>query len=79
MRLISFKPMRKGALGKPWAALPAKAQIGEDGRQLEVNGKKQFTSILSWPDRATADRWSAAVVDLVRRRHPNALLPDGER
>lgn len=96
MRLVSFKPLVKGALkgfatielpiglkicdcpvlvsnGKAWATFPGKPQIGQDGRQIEVNGKKQFTSIMSWPDRATADRWSEAVVELVRQHHPGAL------
>jgi len=59
--------------GKAWAAFPAKPQIGQDGRQIVIDGKKQFTAILSWPDRATANRWSDAVVDLVRAKHPEAF------
>jgi hypothetical protein len=59
--------------GKVWATFPAKPQLGKDGRQIVVDGKKQFAAILAWPDRATADRWSDAVVALVRAKHPEAL------
>jgi hypothetical protein len=62
--------------GKAWATLPGKPQIGQDGRQIVVDGKKQFAAILTWLDRATADRWSAAVIELVRAKYPRAL--DGE-
>jgi len=36
-------------------------------------GKAQYASILSWRDRDLADRWSAAVVALVRAAYPDAL------
>ena len=47
--------------GKPWAALPAKPQIGLDGRQIEINSKKQYTSILAWPNRETAGRLLSSI------------------
>jgi hypothetical protein len=96
MRLVSFKPVRKGALrgfakvelsngltiddcpvcssgGTTWAAFPAKPIIGQDRRHLELDGKKQYATILAWPSREIRERWSVAVVDLVRARHPEAL------
>ncbi len=101
MRLVSFKPLTKGALrgfatvqlpigltiedcpvlvgtNGPWATLPGKPVIGRDGRQVNVGGKSQYAAILKWRDRELADRWSAAVVELVRQHHPDALEPDGD-
>jgi hypothetical protein len=59
--------------GKVWASLPSKPMIGADGRQLEKDSKKRYQPILQWADRETADRWSAAVVELVREHDPEAL------
>jgi len=59
--------------GKTWASLPSKPVLDRDGRHVEEGGKKKYASILSWSDRDTADRWSAAVVDLVRQYHPDAI------
>ena len=59
--------------GKAWAALPAKPVLDRDGQHVEKDGKKQYAAVLRWADRATADRWSAAVVDLVSAAHPGVL------
>ena len=56
--------------GKAWANLPAKPTIGRDGHQVIAGTTKQYSPAASWPDRATQDRWSAAVVELVRRADP---------
>jgi hypothetical protein len=96
MRLVSFKPLIKGALrgfanielpnglkiddctvcisnGRAWASLPSKPVLDRDGRHVEKDGKKQYAAILHWPDRETSDRWSEAVVALVRAEHPEAF------
>jgi hypothetical protein len=62
--------------GKVWASLPSKPILDRDGRHVEDGGKKKYASILQWKDRDTADRWSAVVVELVRRAHPDALNGD---
>jgi hypothetical protein len=59
--------------GRAWASLPSKPQLDRDGCQVVKDGKKQFAAMLRWPDRDTADRWSNAVVELVRAEHPEAL------
>jgi hypothetical protein len=60
--------------GKFWASLPSKPILDRDGRHMaDENGKKRYAPILSWADRDTADRWSAAVVELVRQHYPEAL------
>jgi hypothetical protein len=59
--------------GKTWGSLPSKPILDREGRHVEEGGKKKYAPILQWADRATADRWSAAVVELVRQHHPDAL------
>jgi hypothetical protein len=59
--------------GKTWASLPSKPILDRDGRHVEEGGKKKYAPILQWKDRETADRWSVAVVELVREQHPTAL------
>lgn len=56
--------------GRVWAALPGKPVLDREGRQAKPDGKPQYAAILKWRDRELADRWSAAVVELVRERHP---------
>ena len=97
MRLVAWKPMRKGDLigfatvelpiclklidcpvligprGR-WASLPSKPQIDRDGRQkTDTNGRAVYAPVLEWRDRGLADRFSAAVVELVLQSHPEAL------
>jgi hypothetical protein len=97
MRLLSFRPMVKGALrgfatvelpiglkiydvpvlvgrNGAWANLPAKPRLDQDRRQeIGPDGKPAYSAILEWHDRDLQDRFSAAVVELVRSRHPEAL------
>ena len=56
-----------------WAALPAKSVRNREGRQVKPDGKPQYAAILKWRDRALADRFSRAVVGLVRQHHPDAV------
>lgn len=63
--------------GKAWAALPSKPVLDRDGRHVEENGKRKYAPILQWSDRGTSDRWSAAVVALVRQQYPDALDDGG--
>lgn len=43
------------------------------GRHARPGGKAQFAAVLEWRNRQLADRFSAAVVELIRAAHPNAL------
>jgi hypothetical protein len=45
------------------------------GRNLGT-GKPEYARVLKWRDKATADKFSAAVIKLLLARHPGAL--DGE-
>jgi hypothetical protein len=60
--------------GKPWAALPSKPVLDQDGRhKVDINNKRQYVSVLEWRDRDLGNRFSDAVIDLVRAEHPDAL------
>lgn len=58
----------------PWAALPRKAVLDTERRQkLDANGQPTFQPIAEWRSRDLADRFSAAIIELVRKAHPGAL------
>ena len=59
--------------GKAWASLPSRPVLDRQGRHVKPDGKPQYVSILKWRDRDLADRWSAAVVELVRQQHPDVF------
>ena len=59
--------------GKTWAALPSKPIIDREGRHHVVNGVRQYSAILEWRDCDLSDRFSAAIVELVKVKHPDAL------
>jgi hypothetical protein len=57
-----------------WAAMPSKAQLDRERRQkVGADGKPLFAPVCEWRTRALGDRFSAAVVDLVRAAHPSDL------
>ncbi len=58
----------------PWCAMPAQKQLDRDGRaRLDANNKPIYSQIIEFVDRATADKFSSLVLDLVRRAHPEDL------
>jgi hypothetical protein len=61
-----------------WASLPAKPQLDKDNRQrIGADGKPSYSPVVEWRSRDLADRFSAAVVALVRATHPDALAKIG--
>jgi hypothetical protein len=71
--LISDCTIWQSAAGQTWASLPTKPMLDRAGVHVKVDGKKQYERILSWPDRATGDRWSSALLELIRERYPEAF------
>jgi hypothetical protein len=92
LRLLSFKPLVKGALrgfasvevppglqitdcpvtvgsNGAWATLPGKPILDREGRQVETNGKKQYTPFAQWRDRELQRRFSDAVIALIEAEH----------
>jgi hypothetical protein len=61
--------------GIAWAAWPARPVITEDGRVATLPGssKRHYVSLIRWRDRATSQRFSHAVVELVKAADPSAF------
>jgi hypothetical protein len=59
--------------GKALASMPPKPVLDRIGKRVELDGKRQYAP----GDRSIANRFSNAVVTLVREAHPNAL-EDGD-
>jgi hypothetical protein len=59
---------------KAWASPPSKQVIARDGTvQKTADGKTRYEPTVSFIDRATQERWSAAVIEALRATHPEAL------
>jgi hypothetical protein len=72
LRLID-RPALVGTKG-PWVGLPTKKPFDRDGGQRTgADGKPAYSPVLEWSSRDLSDRFSAAVVALVRAAHPDAL------
>jgi hypothetical protein len=53
--------------GRAWANLSAKPQLDKDGQtKRDANGKIADAAMLHWRDRELTDRFSNAVIELVR-------------
>jgi hypothetical protein len=58
----------------PWACVPTKPRLDANGRQMrDVDGSPRYDRIMSWSTKRRESDFSAAVVNLVRRRHPQDL------
>lgn len=59
---------------RAWVGPPSKQVIGRDGTvQRTADNKVRYEAVVSFKDRATQDRWSAAVIEAVRSTYPEAL------
>jgi hypothetical protein len=57
-----------------WAAPPVKPVVGRDGVvQKNRDGKTRYETTVSFVDRPTQERWSAAVIEALRLDYPAAL------
>ena len=63
--------------GKPWCTLPTKPQLDEAGKhRVGADGKKLYTALVKWSSRQLGDAFSTAVIEAIRRMHPDALEPE---
>jgi hypothetical protein len=54
--------------------LPSKPQLDKEGRQkMGIDVKATYVPAIEWRTRDLADGFSAAMVELVQRAHPDAL------
>jgi hypothetical protein len=60
-----------------WASLPQRAELDRERRQkIGSDGKPSYGRVAQWRDRDLSDRFSGAVLDLVRSAHPGDLDDD---
>lgn len=55
--------------GRYWAAMPAVPQL-ENGKHKIVDGKGQWKRVIYWNSRELSDKFSQAVVALIKQKHP---------
>jgi hypothetical protein len=76
LRIAGLPVFSRGVAG-PWVGQPGVPALDRDHRQMrDDTGKLLFEPAFVWRDRPTADRFSAAVLQLLLARYPDAL---GER
>jgi hypothetical protein len=72
--IINNCKLMVGPAGKHWIGLPTVKQIDKDGTpKLDEKGKPQWSPIVEIPDRHTRERFTALILDALRRQHPDAL------
>jgi hypothetical protein len=72
LRLFGVLILR-GANGL-WAALPTRPELDREKRQKAgADGKPAYARVAQWRTRELGDRFSAAILDLVRAEHPGAF------
>jgi hypothetical protein len=55
--------------------VPTKPRVDANGQQQrDVDGSPRYDQVLSWSTKRRESDFSAAVVALVRRRHPQDLV-----
>ena len=60
--------------GRQWVSSAGRPAIGKDGTQMrDAAGKPLFNPTVTFADKATADKFSKAVIDALRTSHPAAL------
>jgi hypothetical protein len=60
--------------GSAWASPPGKPMLDRSGAVMkDAAGKPQYSPLVTFIDKATRDRFSAAVVEAVKAQYPAAL------
>lgn len=72
--LIDDVHLHQAENGVRYALLPSKVQLRADGSVIRRDdGKMAYSPVLKFSSRDQQDRFSHAVVELVRRLHPEVL------
>lgn len=64
--------------GQHWIGFPAQKQLRDGNPVLDPNGKPIWSPLVEIPDKATRDRFTAMVLDLLRISHAAAFDNGGE-
>jgi hypothetical protein len=71
--VVNELKLTTGANG-PWIAMPAQKQFDHVGNpRFDADGKPIFNQIIEFRDHATADRFGAMVLELIRSEYTDAL------
>jgi hypothetical protein len=66
--------LMRGPDGKLWLAAPSVKQTNREGNPiLGDKGKPLYRNFVDFKDRATRDRFTEQVINLVRREHPDIV------
>ena len=56
----------------PFIALPEQPVLKDGKLKRDVNGKPVYAQTVQWKDRATSDKFNAAVIKLLLAEYPDA-------
>jgi DNA-binding cell septation regulator SpoVG len=57
-----------------WVMPPSRPMLGRDGSVMkDTNGKVRYQPIITFRDKQTQARWSAAVIEAMRQQHREVL------
>jgi DNA-binding cell septation regulator SpoVG len=66
--------LMRGPSARLWIAAPSQRQFDRAGNSiLDERGKPRYRNFVDFCDRATRDKFAAAVVEAVRREHPEVI------
>jgi hypothetical protein len=72
--LLHQVPVLMNEKNGPWACMPTKPRLDAGGRQMrEFDGSPRYEQVVTWSTQRRSREFSAAVVELVRRKHPQDL------
>jgi DNA-binding cell septation regulator SpoVG len=57
----------------PFVIMPEQPVLQDGKLKRDVNGKPVYAPTVQWKDRATGDKFSAAVIKLLLAKYPDAL------
>jgi hypothetical protein len=64
--------------GRIRVIVPGRPRLDRTGRQVEIDGYRQFDKIMGWNCRELANAFDAAVIALLREQYPDALTETGK-
>ena len=57
-----------------WVSFPGRPRLDRTGRQVQIDGHRQFVKMMEWNRQELAEAFSAAIVALLREQHPDAVI-----
>jgi hypothetical protein len=77
--IVDSLKLMVGQAGSRWLAMPSVKLTGADGQdKLDAAGKPIWNDVIKFRDKATRDRFQQQILDLLRKRAPEAFTGEGE-